>query len=268
MKHKLFLFFILQILIFSCNEDDNIIEDCPFELVNLSERYNDLGIHYYSIISPNSEYLVSKSNNNVILTDYSYNIIDTICKDIWGFSGNWIGDTIVRYVYNYNTDLIDYNLKTKKSVINYSPNYSIRERWGKCEIFIEDEWVLLVDNADNVYNSYLSKEKNRVVLNSGNNIAVYEISGKSISKLVEMYQYGKPVGWIDNDYFLFINDIGVGANIEDVETDFYIAKYDCSVFWKVTNSNIKEWYGSISNDKVIFNTIDLNQIFTYDIIKK
>lgn len=125
-----------------------------------------------------------------------------------------------------------------------------------------------MDNADNVYNSYLSKEKNRVVLNSGNNIAVYEISGKSISKLVEMYQYGKPVGWIDNDYFLFINDIGVGANIEDVETDFYIAKYDCSVFWKVTNSNIKEWYGSISNDKVIFNTIDLNQIFTYDIIKK
>ena len=278
MKVKLFLILILSIIIYSCSDDDNseIVDDCPFELVNLT-LYNNESVNLIDdvTISRNSEYLVALTSGSVTLSTIHFEPIDTIIGELYRFRCQWISDTIVRYRYNDYLNWYNYNIKTNESEIITNPNYSIRTLNtglnfdSKCEIFLEDEWVTVIDTTAPISSYHLSPEQNRIVLNVGwDKISVYEIIGKTISELSKLSHNGVPIGWIDNDYYIFF-DLVQDDNLNFIESEYYISKYDCSVFWKVTNSEILKMNGSVSINKVIFFTRDPREgIYIYDILRK
>ena len=80
-KVMTYLILIFSIIVFGCSENDTleIIEECPFELINLTEHKGDYDIFYFPLISQNSKYIVSENDAILTLSTFNYEIID--CDD-------------------------------------------------------------------------------------------------------------------------------------------------------------------------------------------
>jgi hypothetical protein len=268
------LILVFAILIFGCTETDeniDIVEECPFELVNLTKHDSEYKIHYFPLISPNSEYIVSVNSNVLTISNYNYEILDIIYENAASiFKCTWINDTTLRYKNLDDRNWYNYNLIDRESVLANKPEFAFRcdifSDNKKLEIFLENEWITVIDTTAYIFNYHISENKDRIIFGIGNKTRVYAISGKTISKIAQMDEYGTPIGWLDNDYFLYFNAIEGDHTYE--ESDYYVAKYDCTAFWKITDTEVMEGHGSISNDKVLFSAINNSDIFTYDIVRK
>ncbi|MDA3953226.1 MAG: hypothetical protein PF485_06245 [Bacteroidales bacterium] len=272
-KVMTYLILMFAVIVFGCSEDDTleIMEECPFELVNLTEHKGNFDIFYFPLISQNSEYIVSESDDILTLSTFNYEIIDTIYDNTGSIRYcSWTSDTTVRYRNKDDKNWYSYNLNNRESVIANDQEFAFRcdifSDPKKLEIYLEDEWITIIDTTAYIFDYHISKNKDRIIFGIGNKTRVYEISGKSISKIAQMDEYGAPIGWIDNDYFLYFN--AIEGNYTYEESDYYIAKYDCSSYWKVTNDEVMEGYGSISEDKVLFKAINNSDIFAYDLVRK
>ena len=246
-------------------------QDCPYKLVDLELIESKYKIHYNPLLSPDLKHLIIYDYPSLILTDTSCNFIDTICDYSAYIKGcKWLNDTIVRYRLKKKIDgYFTYNIKTKQSkpLAKNQFKYIEKPSSNVVSLYFNGEMKQVLVTSNRISEVTVSPDSSRVLMKIDNNINVYNITRDSIEFIGKLDHRGSPVGWLaDSNYFLYFIDKDDGHTY--LESDYYIATFDCGNFWKITDTEkLFEGRGSLVKDVLYFNDIANGKTYKCRLIK-